>query len=297
MHIGLFAPTANPFSTPEWLHALGTHAEERGYHSIWVPEHVVLFDDYASSYPYSPDGRIPAPPGSGMLEPFTTLAFLAACTSTVRLGTGICLLAQRNPVYTAKEVSNLDWLSGGRVDFGIGVGWLREEFEVVNVPWPNRGRRTDDYIEVCKALWCEDPSSFEGTYYRLPSCHMHPKPVQDPHPPLHFGGESDAALARVARVGQGWYSFNRLPHEVGEGLARLEDALAAQGRTRADVRVTVCPYFNGLTPEMVEAYHEAGVDEVTALFFAATPEDVPAAFDELQPCLDRLAALGGPPAG
>jgi probable F420-dependent oxidoreductase len=293
MKLGLFAPTANPFSTPAWLTAVGTHAEERGWSSIWVPEHVVLFEEYSSTYPYAADGRIPAPPGSGMLEPFTTLAFLAAVTSTVRLGTGICLLPQRNPVYTAKEVANVDWVSGGRVDFGIGVGWLREEFAVVNVPWPNRGRRTDEYLEVLRTLWQDDPSSFEGETYTLPPCSMHPKPVQTPHPPLHFGGESEAALARVARVGQGWYSFNRLPADVPEGMARLEAALAAEGRTRDDVRVTVCPYFNGLTPEMVEQYAEAGVDEVTALFFALSADDVEEAFDGLQPCLDRLAEVSG----
>jgi probable F420-dependent oxidoreductase len=291
MQLGLFAPTASPFASPAWLHALGSEAEARGYSSIWVPEHVVLFDDYDSSYPYSPDGKIPAPPGSGMLEPFTTLSFLAACTETVRLATGICLLAQRNPVYSAKEVATLDWLSNGRVDFGIGVGWLEEEYDVVNVPFARRGKRTDEYIEVMKALWTTDPSSYSGEFYDLPACNMHPKPVQDPHPPLIFGGESDAALRRVARVGQGWYTFNRLPDQVGEGLARLDEALAAEGRDRSDITVTACPYFNPFTPEMVDQYAEAGIDQVTALFFAMTPEDVPEAFDALEPLLERTRAL------
>jgi probable F420-dependent oxidoreductase len=288
MELGLFAPTASPFSTPAWLQALGTEAEARGISSIWVPEHVVLFEDYDSTYPYAADGKIPAPPGSGMLEPFTTLAFLAAATRTVRLATGICLLAQRNPVYSAKEVANLDWLSGGRIDFGIGVGWLEEEYEVVNVPFARRGKRTDEYIEVMKALWTTDPSSHSGELYELPPCNMHPKPVQQPHPPLVFGGESDAALRRVARYGQGWYTFNRLPDQVGEGLARLDRALEAEGRSRAEVKVTACPYFNPFTPEMVDQYAEAGVDQVTALFFAMTPDDVPAAFDALDPLLERV---------
>jgi probable F420-dependent oxidoreductase len=291
MQLGLFAPTASPFATPEWLHALGTEAQARGYSSIWVPEHVVLFDEYSSSYPYAEDGKIPAPPGSGMLEPFTTLSFLASCTETVRLATGICLLAQRNPVYSAKEVASLDWLSSGRVDFGIGVGWLEEEYDVVNVPFSRRGKRTDEYIEILRALWTTDPSSYDGEFYDLPACSMFPKPVQAPHPPLVFGGESDPALRRVARFGQGWYTFNRLPDQVGEGMARLEQALAAEGRTRAELTVTACPYFNPFTPEMVDQYAEAGVDQVTALFFAMTTDDVPAAFDELQPLLDRANAL------
>ena len=292
MKLGLFAPTANPFSTPEWLHALGEGAEARGYSSIWVPEHVVLFDEYSSSYPYAADGKIPAPPGSGMLEPFTTLSFLAACTATVRLATGICLLAQRNPVYSAKEVATVDWLSNGRVDFGIGVGWLEEEYDVVNVPFARRGRRTDEYLEVLKTLWTTDPSSYEGEFYTMPACSMHPKPVQQPHPPLVFGGESDAALRRVARHGQGWYTFNRLPDQVGEGMTRLEKALAAEGRSRSEVKVTACPYFNPFTPEMIDQYADAGVDEVTALFFAMTPDDVGPAFDALDPVLERARALG-----
>jgi probable F420-dependent oxidoreductase len=291
MELGLFAPTANPFASPEWLHALGTEAEARGYSSIWVPEHVVLFDDYASSYPYAEDGKIPAPPGSGMLEPFTTLSFLAACTKTVRLATGICLLAQRNPVYSAKEVATLDWLSNGRVDFGIGVGWLEEEYDVVNVPFAKRGKRTDEYLEVMTSLWTHSPASHRGEFYDLPACNMDPKPVQQPHPPLYFGGESDAALRRVARHGQGWYTFNRLPDQVDEGMRRLEKALVAEGRSRADVAVTACPYFNPFTPEMVEQYAEAGVDQVTALFFALSPDDVGEAFDGLQPLLDRARTL------
>lgn len=291
MDIGLFAPTANPFASPDWLHALGSEAEARGYRSIWVPEHVVLFEEYSSTYPYATDGKIPGAPGSGMLEPFTTLSFLAACTQTVRLATGICLLAQRNPVYAAKEVATLDWLSGGRVDFGIGVGWLKEEYDVVNVPFADRGKRTDEYIDVLKALWTTDPSSHHGEYYDLPSCNMHPKPVQQPHPPLVFGGESDAALRRVARVGQGWYTFNRLPDHVQEATNRLDAALATEGRSRADITITACPYFNPLTPEMVEQYAEAGVDQVTALFFAMTPDDVPGAFDALDPVLERARGL------
>jgi probable F420-dependent oxidoreductase len=293
MEIGLFAPTASPFSTPEWLHALGSEAEARGISSIWVPEHVVLFDEYESTYPYAADGKIPAPPGSGMLEPFTTLSFLAACTQTVRLATGICLLAQRNPVYSAKEVATLDWLSGGRGDFGIGVGWLEEEYRVVNVPFARRGKRTDEYLEVLKALWTTDPSSYSGEFYELPSCNMHPKPVQQPHPPLVFGGESDAALRRVARYGQGWYTFNRLPDQVDEGLARLDAALAAEGRSRDEVKVTACPYFNPVTPEMIDQYAESGIEQVSLLFFAMTPDDVPAAFDALAPMLERARSFAG----
>ena len=175
MRIDLWVPTANPFTTPELLALIGEEAEQRGVGTIWVGEHVVLFDEYGSAYPYAQDGRIPVPPGTGLLEPLSTLSFLAAHTTTVRLGTAMVLLPQRNPVYTAKEVSTLDWLSNGRVDFGIGVGWLKEEFEAVNVSWPNRGRRTDEYIEVLRSLWCDETSAYEGEFYSLNPCAMYPQ--------------------------------------------------------------------------------------------------------------------------
>ncbi|HYA68174.1 MAG TPA: LLM class flavin-dependent oxidoreductase, partial [Acidimicrobiales bacterium] len=148
MDLDVWLPTASPFVTPEVLAAVGCEAEERGVHAIWVGEHAVEFADYASSYPYSPGGKMPMPPESGLLEPFTTLSFLAAHTRRVRLGTAVCVLPQRNPVYVAKEVVTLDWLSGGRAEFGVGVGWLREEFEALNVPWPQRGARTDEFLDV-----------------------------------------------------------------------------------------------------------------------------------------------------
>ena len=154
------------------------------------------------------------------------------------------LLPQRNPVYTAKEVSTLDWLSNGRVDLGIGVGWLEEEFDAVNVPWPQRGKRTDEYLEVLRTLWCDETSAYDGEFYSLNPCAMFPKPVQQPHPPIHIGGESDAALRRTARAGQGWHTFNRTPEDLAEPLATLDRLLADEGRTRSDIthhRLPVLP--------------------------------------------------------
>jgi probable F420-dependent oxidoreductase len=284
----LWMPTASPMTTFDLLEAVGRESEARGIATLWVGEHVVLFEQYASSYPYAADGRIPAPSGSGLLEPMVTLSYLAARTTSVRLGTAMLLLPQRNPVYTAKEVSSLDWLSGGRVDLGVGVGWLKEEFDALNVPWERRGARTDEYLEVLRTLWCDDTSSFAGETYTLPDCEMFPKPVQQPHPPIHIGGETDAALRRAARVGQGWHTFNRSPAELAEGLARLDVELDRVGRRRADLRITVCPYFNQLTPELVAQYAEAGADAVAALFFCFSADDVESTFDGLEAC--RLAA-------
>jgi len=291
MLFDLWVPTADPFCTPELLGALAQEAEARGVHRIWVGEHVVLFDQYRSRYPYADDGRIPVPPSSGLLEPLNTLSFLAARTTSVRLGTAMVLLPQRNPVYTAKEVATLDWLSEGRVDFGVGVGWLREEFEAVAAPWQARGRRTDEYLEVLRRLWCDDVSAFDGECYHLPACSMYPKPVQRPHPPLHIGGESEAALRRVAGAAQGWHTFNREPGELAAPLAVLDRLLESHGRTRASVSVTVCPYFKPLDAGRVAAYAEAGADAVAALFFATDVDDVSRQLDALGPCLDRARSL------
>jgi probable F420-dependent oxidoreductase len=283
---GLFAAIGAPPATPEGLAELGRQAEQRGYESLWMAEHVVLFDEYAHEYPYAEDGAFPAPADAGLPEPLGGLAFLAGVTERIRLGTGICLLPQRNPVYTAKEVANVDWLSGGRVDFGIGVGWQREEFEAVNVPFEQRGRRTDDYIQVLKTLWTDEVSSFEGEFYDLPACRMYPKPVQAPHPPIHIGGESDAAMRRVARHGDAGYSFNRTPDDLAVALERLDGFLEAEGRNRDDITISTCPYLNGISPEMVEGFAALGIDRVIALFIGGDKGDVEAQLDGLQPCLD-----------
>jgi probable F420-dependent oxidoreductase len=281
MKVGLFVPLGNGNATADLLRTLGREAEDRGFESIWLAEHVVLFDEYESRYPYAPDGRFPGGPDSGLLEPLTALTYLAAVTDRIRLGTGICLVPQRNPVYTAKQVVDLDNLSGGRVDFGVGVGWLREEFDAVAAPFERRGARTDEYLTVMRSLWQDEVSEHRGELYDLPPCRMYPKPVQRPHPPIHVGGESDAALRRVAAHGQGWYSFNRLPPDLDEPLRRLDARLAERGRTRADIELTVCPYFNAVTPESIDGYRDKGVDRLVVLCLAFDVDMLRASLDQL----------------
>jgi probable F420-dependent oxidoreductase len=281
MKIGLFAPLTNPFATPEYITALGRAAEERGFHSLWVAEHVVLFDEYASHYPYSPTGKIPAPSGSGIIDPFVALSFLAATTRKIRLGTGICLVPQRNPVYTAKEVASLDYLSNGRVDFGVGVGWLKEEFDALAVPFERRGARTRAYLKVMQRLWQDDVSKYRGEFYDLAACRQYPKPVQRPHPPIHFGGESDAALKRVADVGQGWYGFSIGAEETAERLRHLDGLLKARGRKRADIEVSISPYMKPASLDLVKGYRDVGVDQVIVLVLAPSVDDLHQALDDL----------------
>jgi probable F420-dependent oxidoreductase len=281
MEVGVFVPLANENADAGLLRALGPAVEERGFESIWLPEHVVLFDDYESAYPYSPDGKFPGSGEFGLLEPMTGLTFLAAVTDRVRLGTAICLVPQRNPIYTAKQVADLDALSGGRVDFGIGIGWLREEFEALNVPFERRGARTDEYLAVMKTLWTDEISERRGEIYDLPACRFYPKPVQTPHPPIHVGGESRAAMRRALRHGQGWFSFNRRPEDLPEALAVLDEVAAGEGRDRSDLQLTVCPYFHPVDGAMVEQYAELGVDRLIVMALAFDVDSMNAGLDKL----------------
>ncbi len=281
MKIGLFAPLSNPYHTPEYVRAVGLGAEECGFHSVWLGEHVVLFDDYASSYPYARDNRIPLAGESGLFEPLTALAFMAAETSTLRLGTGICLVPQRNPVYTAKEIAAVDYLSGGRVDFGVGVGWLAEEFGALGVPFAQRGARCREYLEVIRRLWCDPISEYDGAFYTLPACRQYPKPVQTPHPPIYFGGESKAALTRVADLGQGWLGFNLTPDGAAAHIANLRTLFADRGRRIEDIDVAVSPYTQVVDRDDLGRYRDAGVDQVVVMAMSRTVDGLRAQLDKI----------------
>lgn len=254
--------------------------EAKGVHGIWVPEHVLFYPEYASTYPYADDGRIPGNP-EGLLDPFTALTFIAAHTERVRLGTGICLVPQRQPVYTAKMVADLDYLSGGRVDFGVGIGWLKEEFDSLGMDFSTRASRTEEYIMVMRALWSEGISEFSGKTVALAPCHFNPKPVQKPHPPIIFGGESDPALRRVARLGDGWYGYDLTPEALVERLPGLDAALAASGRSRQDIQLIVGPNRHPVNPETIAAYAAAGTDQLVVPVFAGSIEKLASRLDLL----------------
>ena len=280
MKVGAVVPIASGNADAGFLAALGSGLEERGFESVWIPEHVVLFDDYESSYPYTPDGRMPLPADAGLIDPFCALAFLAAETSALRLGTGVCIAGQRNPVYTAKYVADLDVLSGGRVEFGVGLGWLREEYEALGVPWQGRGRRTDECLDVMRSLWTEEISSHDGPLYELPATRMYPKPLQRPHPPIHIGGDSDSALRRVAARGQGWFGMGHTPDGLGERLDRLSDALQETGRSLSEVEVSISPPLGACDANMARAFAEVGVDRLIVPLFAPGIDAMMAALDE-----------------
>jgi alkanesulfonate monooxygenase SsuD/methylene tetrahydromethanopterin reductase-like flavin-dependent oxidoreductase (luciferase family) len=236
MKIGVFATFMSPLATPGMIRDFGRRAEDMGLDSIWMGEHVVLFDKNTFGYPSSKDGRIPVPEGGGMLDVTATFGFLAAATDRIRLGTGVALVPQRNPLYTAKEMCTLDWLTNGRIDFGIGVGWNKEEVEACGYRWEDRGARCDEFLEVMRRLWTEPVVDFAGKW-----------------------GYADAALRRAVRFGSGWYGFNRDPAETKEMLGRLDEAFAKAGRKRGhDFEIIITPPAAMLMDAMQE-YADLGV--------------------------------------
>ena len=291
MKLGLFLPLAgDPVRLRDTLVIAAPAAESAGFHSLWFAEHVALFDTHLSRYPYSEDGSFPLSGEAGLLEPFAAIAFAAALTSRIRLGTGVCLVPQRPPLYTAKQVADVDVLSLGRLDFGVGIGWLREEFDALGVPFDDRARRCREYLAAMRALWTDPVSRHEGPLFRVPPLRMFPKPIQKPHPPIVFGGESDAALRRVADLGQGWYGFGLLPDQAAARIAVLEQMLARRGRSRASVELSVSPYFKpARDAASLRAYAEAGVDQVIYMVTAQGPDAVRAE-------IERMAAELGPTA-
>jgi probable F420-dependent oxidoreductase len=264
MQIGYFAVGIGPTVNPEWVRTVATTAERLGFSTIWAPEHVVLLDQYASKYPYS-TGKFPGPPDTPIADPFTTLAYAAACTSNIRLGTGICLVPEHNPLVLAKTVATVDRLSGGRFIFGVGVGWLAEEFEALGIPFERRGHRTREYIDVMRKLWMERSSSHQGEFVKFTNVSSYPKPVSDKGVPVWFGGESNPALRRVAEYGDGWIGFNLLPDQAAEKIKRIEEFLRAHGRKRSDVKLAVSPYTNPIKTDDLKRYRDAGVEEIALL--------------------------------
>lgn len=262
MKVGLQLYVGGEAATPEFLGAAARAVEERGFAAIWLPEHVVLFPEINSPYPYSRDGSFPFDTTALPMEPFTLLAFMAAQTARVRLATGISILPQRNPVYFAKQAADVDVLSGGRLDIGIGVGWLAQEFEALGVPFERRGARAAEYVQVLKTLWCERTSEFHGAFYDLPACHQSPKPVQQPHPPLWFGGHSRAAMRRVARYGQGWFAAGATPDAFAKQQAQFRDVLSEHDRRPADVRVALGPPDGKASLDDARRYRDLGVEQL-----------------------------------
>jgi probable F420-dependent oxidoreductase len=262
MKIGLFAVGTGKMAGGGLLKTVAATAERVGISTLWVPEHVVLLDKYASKYPYSNDGSLPAQTNAPIFDPFISLATMAAVTSKIRLATGICLVPEHNPLVLGKVVATLDFLSGGRVILGTGIGWLEEEFDALGIPWEGRAQRTRECIDAMRKLWGDEVSAYRGKLVNFEGVRSYPKPAQGAKVPIFFGGESGPALRRVAEYGNGWCGFNLNPDEAAAKIKKIEELLQANGRQRSEVELAVSPYTKKVAPDDLKRYRDAGVDEV-----------------------------------
>jgi probable F420-dependent oxidoreductase len=258
---------------PRTLRTIAEHAERLGFGTLWAPQHVVLFDRYTESkYPYSQDGAFAVPSTTDWMDPFVALTYAAACTSRIRLATGICLVPEHNPLVLAKVIASLDYVSGGRFALGVGIGWSAEEFKALGIPFERRAQRTREYIAVMRKLWGEESTTFHGEFVNVDAARSFPKPVQGGQVPIIFGGESAPALKRVAEYGTGWFGFNLTPEVATAKVEQLKGLMGERGRALGEVEIIISPYLQKVAPGSLSAYQAAGVSEIVQLLPIPTDE-------------------------
>ncbi|MBI1846210.1 MAG: TIGR03619 family F420-dependent LLM class oxidoreductase, partial [Candidatus Rokubacteria bacterium] len=228
MEFGVHLPTTQPAAeTKASLVTFAQEAERRGFASLWVSDHVVI-PRGTSSYPQG--GRFPVPPDRPYLEPVVGLAAAAAVTTRARLGCSVFILGHRHPVVMAKMLASIDALAGGRLICGVGVGWWREELEILGVPFHARGRQADEILRIFKALWTAEAPAFEGEFFRFRDIGFEPKPLAKPHPPIWVGGAAPGALRRVAALGDGWHAMSRSVEDFRRGIETIHAECEKIGR-------------------------------------------------------------------
>ena len=265
------------------IQAVASAAEEHGFATLWSGEHVVMVDESASRYPYADDGRIAVPAVADWIDPMIGLSFVAAATSTIGIATGVLLLPEHNPVIVAKQAASLDRLSGGRLSLGVGIGWSREEYDALGVPFARRGVRTAEYVAAMRTLWRDDVATFSGEFVEFANIRVNPKPLRNNGIPVLVGGNSDAALRRVAKWGDGWYGFNLIDcDDVGDKISILRGQCAEVGRDPAGLRLAVA--LRDPTPADIPRLAMLGVDELVLV------DSPPESASEARAWVSELAA-------
>jgi probable F420-dependent oxidoreductase len=235
-------------------------AEAAGVESLWTFEHVMVPLEYQSKYPYTADGKMAVRPETVMIDPLIGLAAVAAATKTIRLGTGVNILPQSNPLFLAKQAASLDFISSGRLMLGLGIGWLEEEFDAMGVPWKARGRRHDDYIEAMRKVWSGDVVEHESEFLSWHGFKCHPLPVQNPLP-IVVGGSKGKAFERIAKYGQGWYAPTANVAELEGMMITLQDTCRRFDRDPAEIEVSTM-WVPQPEDGLIDAYAEVGVDRL-----------------------------------
>ncbi|MBV8138374.1 MAG: TIGR03619 family F420-dependent LLM class oxidoreductase [Deltaproteobacteria bacterium] len=272
MKLGLMFANSGPFANPQLMAHLAQAAERFGFESIWTVEHVVIPQDYQSPYPYSPSGKIPGSEEVPIPDPLLPLAYAAAITKTLRLGTGVMILPQRHPLYVAKEVATLDVLSNGRVILGIGSGWLKEEFDSLGLDFHQRGARTDEAIQSLRALWSpEAASSFHGKHFSFGPVKCFPKPVQKDGVPIVIGGHSPAAAKRAGRYGDGFFPAIGELDKLKELFAMMSAEAKKAGRDPKQIELSCT---GRAKVDSLKALQDIGIERVVIPPPAYDPEGI-----------------------
>lgn len=288
MKFALSAVGSGSTAKPEPLAQVARKAEALGFESVWIPEHLAIPREFSTPYPYSASGQFPGGNNANVHDPLIALTYIAAVTERIRLGTGVFVLPLRNTLAVAKSVASLDVLSNGRLIFGVGIGWLAEEFDAVGMSFKDRAPRAREAIAVMKKLWSEDEPEFEGRFHRFAKIGFNPKPVQKPHPPLIFGGETEAALKRAVELGDGWYGTQFSPERLQPVTARLAQLCAAAGKDFAKFEITSGIQADvPLSLDTVKRFEDVGVHRLMVL----APGFVPRSKFEtdLFPRMERIA--------
>jgi probable F420-dependent oxidoreductase len=280
MKIGIAGANIAAFAERDHAVALARTAEAAGIESLWTYEHIVVPGVYRSAYPYSSSGRMP---DARFADALDWIAFLSAVTERLAFGTGMLILPEHNPVELAKRTATIDRLSGGRLFLGVGVGWLKEEFESLGVPWERRGARTDEYIQVMRRLWAAGESTFTGRFVQFRRTLCFPKPLQVPGIPVIVGGHSEAAAARAGRIGDGFYPAVA-PDRLAELLRIVRRSAEEAGRDPAMIEITAGA-GQDCDADTVKRYQDLGVTRVMVGLPTQDPADVRRSIDALHESL------------
>lgn len=307
MKWGVHLPHLGRGATREALVAFARELETLGVHSAWVSDHIAWPAEVAHEYPYSADGSFPATPDMPWLDPLGTLLFVAGCTERIRLGTTVLILGYRPVVQTAKQVATLDVVSGGRAILGVGVGWMREEFEALQMPFERRGARADETLEAFRVLFSDPTPSYAGRYVRFPEVGFEPKPVQE-RLPIWVGGSTEAAFRRTARFGDGFHAAFQPRDEVAAAWARVRELCEKEGRDPGGLELSLRVYLDpasAMNPELslagsaqqmsdtIGALAELGVEHV--LLDPVARGGVPGRLDAVRRFMTEVAGGTGAP--
>ncbi len=256
MKLGLI-PVNIGMNDPAQIIGLAQLAESAGFESVWTFEHVIVPLDYASKYPYNSSGKMGAAPETSLVDPLIALTAIAAATKTIRLGTGVNILSQTNPLLLAKQTASLDFMSGGRFMLGVGIGWLQEEFIAMGTPFEKRGARFDDYVAAMRKVWSGEVVEHQSEFLNWSGFKSYPLPKQNPMP-IIMGGNKGKILERIARFGNGWFVPGSDPSELVNQLSQLKTECTRLGRDFREIEITcMWPGADGI--EALQLLAKAGV--------------------------------------